>query len=68
MLPKFRMLYFSSINPVKSNTTKYSFFHRVALIWNSLPEHIILVHNSGQFTKLLLNSYVFPFLRGKDLK
>ena len=55
------------ISHVNSNVVKYAFFHRTAMLWNTLDDYIISAPNCKIFEERLLDTHLVPFLRGRAL-
>ena len=48
-----------------TNCRKFSFVCRVILIWNGLPEYVVLADSVSNFKKLLENVNINNFCRGR---
>ena len=48
---------------INSKIVKYSFFHRTAMIWNTLDSDI--VNAPGLTQSYLLDAYLLSFVRGR---
>jgi hypothetical protein len=55
------------VNQSDCNVVKYSFFHRTSVIWNSLPSNVVNAPNCTLFNARLLDSHLFPHLRGRAI-
>ena len=52
---------------VNSNVVKYAFFHRTAMLWNTLDDNIIFASNCKIFNERFLDTYFVPLLRDRAL-
>jgi hypothetical protein len=55
------------ISHLNTNVVKYAFFHRSAMMWNTLNVYVISAPNCKSFNERLLDIHILPFLRGRAL-
>ena len=55
------------VSQSKCDIVKFSFFHRVVNVWNSLDFNVVNAVNCHEFNERLSDIHLLPFLRGRAI-